>query len=157
MAIWPAVGSSTPRIMLIVVVLPAPFGPKSPTISPGETWNETPSTALTAPKALARFLTDSTGGGGRDIGRSYPTRRFRRQGGARGRRRRRPCQSLTLHVQREQVLRLPHPAQGEAPDRREAALVPRHRRGEGRRDQNRLVDGPAHRRDSGHFVDRRAD
>ena len=36
--IRPAVGSSTPRIMLMVVVLPAPFGPSSPTISPGATW-----------------------------------------------------------------------------------------------------------------------
>ena len=36
-SIRPAVGSRTPRIMLIVVVLPAPFGPTSPTISPGAT------------------------------------------------------------------------------------------------------------------------
>ena len=34
MRIEPAVGSSTPRIMLMVVVLPAPFGPSRPTISP---------------------------------------------------------------------------------------------------------------------------
>jgi hypothetical protein len=45
----PAVGSSTPRIMLMVVVFPAPFGPSSPTISPRATSNDTPSTATVAP------------------------------------------------------------------------------------------------------------
>ena len=49
MTIRPEVGSSTPRIMLIVVVLPAPLGPMSPTISPGETEKETPSTARSGP------------------------------------------------------------------------------------------------------------
>ena len=72
MAIRPSVGSSTPRIMLIVVVLPAPFGPSSPTISPGDTWNETPSTAFNGPKDLARRSTARTGGEGEGIGRSYP-------------------------------------------------------------------------------------
>src|SRR6266550_3072206 len=47
MTIDPEVGVSTPRIMLIVVVLPAPFGPSSPTISLRATWNDTRSTATT--------------------------------------------------------------------------------------------------------------
>jgi hypothetical protein len=45
----PEVGSSTPSTMLIVVVLPAPLGPKSPTISPRATRNETSSTATVSP------------------------------------------------------------------------------------------------------------
>ena len=45
----PEVGSSTPRIMLMVVVLPAPFGPSSPTISFVPTSNEMRSTATVAP------------------------------------------------------------------------------------------------------------
>ena len=53
MRITPSVGSSTPRIMLIVVVLPAPFGPSSPTISPAPTSNETLSTA-TVPRYCFR-------------------------------------------------------------------------------------------------------
>src|SRR5262249_19982650 len=35
-----------------VVVLPAPFGPMSPTISPADTWNERSSTAGTVPAAV---------------------------------------------------------------------------------------------------------
>ena len=58
--------------MLIVVVLPAPLGPSRPTISPGDTWNETPSTAFSVPKDFARRSTARTGGGSEGIGRSYP-------------------------------------------------------------------------------------
>src|SRR6266542_6212197 len=58
----PDVGESTPRIMLIVVVLPAPFGPRSPTTSPGATWNKIPSTAETAPYDLRRSSTSRMGG-----------------------------------------------------------------------------------------------
>src|SRR5271165_1839138 len=50
----PAVGSRTPRIMLMVVVLPAPLGPSSPTISPRSTVKETSSTAVTGPYCLHR-------------------------------------------------------------------------------------------------------
>src|SRR5271165_78611 len=67
MAIRPAVGSSTPRIILIVVVLPAPLGPKSPTISPADTWKEIRSTARREPKDLARRSTERTGDDGRLI------------------------------------------------------------------------------------------
>ena len=45
----PDVGSSTPRIMLIVVVFPAPFGPSSPTVSRGSITKEIPSTATVVP------------------------------------------------------------------------------------------------------------
>src|SRR3954466_4324328 len=53
----PLLGSSTPRIMLMVVVLPAPLGPSSPTISPGAIENDRPSTASVPPYALRRFET----------------------------------------------------------------------------------------------------
>ena len=33
----PASGSTTPTVILKLVVLPAPFGPSRPTISPGST------------------------------------------------------------------------------------------------------------------------
>ena len=49
MRIAPALGSRTPSSMLMVVVLPAPFGPSKPTISFRRTSNETPSTATTWP------------------------------------------------------------------------------------------------------------
>src|SRR3954469_1812058 len=53
----PLLGSSTPRIMLMVVVLPAPLGPSSPTISPGAIENDRSSTASVPPYALRRFET----------------------------------------------------------------------------------------------------
>ena len=43
--------------MLIVVLLPAPLGPRKPKTSPGATANETPRTASIAPKDLVRSLT----------------------------------------------------------------------------------------------------
>ena len=52
---WPAitavpfVGGRKPVSMRIVVVLPAPFGPRKPTTSPFPTENETSSTASTSP------------------------------------------------------------------------------------------------------------
>src|ERR1700733_14149118 len=58
----PEVGSSTPRIMLMVDVLPAPFGPRSPTISLRFTSKETPSTATVAPYCLRRSRTERTFG-----------------------------------------------------------------------------------------------
>src|SRR5271166_114468 len=72
MRICPEVGASTPKIMLIVVVLPAPLGPRSPTISPGETQKEIASTARKAPNDFVRRSTERTGGGGEDMRRSYP-------------------------------------------------------------------------------------
>src|SRR6185437_16356578 len=51
----PAVGASRPRISRIVVVLPAPFGPRKPVIFPGATSNDRSSTAVVAPYLLVRL------------------------------------------------------------------------------------------------------
>ncbi len=59
----PAVGSSTPSITLMVVVLPAPLGPSSPTISPRPTVNETSSSAVTPAYRLQRPATRNAGCG----------------------------------------------------------------------------------------------
>src|SRR3989454_2798 len=53
----PLVGGKMPARMRMVVVLPAPFGPRKPTISPASTRNEMPRTASTAPKLLLRSRT----------------------------------------------------------------------------------------------------
>src|SRR4029079_14907431 len=53
----PLLGCRTPRIMLIVVVFPAPLGPSKPTISPGAIENDRESTARVPPYALRRFET----------------------------------------------------------------------------------------------------
>src|ERR1700678_4050791 len=57
-------GASTPRTMLIEVVLPAPFGPSSPTISPGATSKLRSSTAVSPANDLVRCWADNTGAGG---------------------------------------------------------------------------------------------
>ena len=46
---------SAPEIRLSIVVLPEPFGPIRPTISPRSTSNDTSSTATRPPNALRRF------------------------------------------------------------------------------------------------------
>ena len=50
-----------------MVVLPAPFGPRKPNISPGKTPKSTPSTALTGPFLLEKYffksLVKTTGSG----------------------------------------------------------------------------------------------
>ena len=45
----PAVGAASVHSILIVVVLPAPLGPRKPKISPGSTSNEISSTAVSSP------------------------------------------------------------------------------------------------------------
>ena len=45
---WPEVGSISPRIIAMVVVLPAPLPPSSPVTEPGASANEMPSTATVA-------------------------------------------------------------------------------------------------------------
>jgi hypothetical protein len=55
----PLVGCNTPSIMLMVVVLPAPFGPSRPTISPGFTVNESSSSATIEPYVLRRLTARS--------------------------------------------------------------------------------------------------
>src|SRR6185437_7315808 len=53
----PPSGAYRPEITLIAVVLPEPFGPTSPKISPGTTWKLRPSSAWKPPK---RFITLET-------------------------------------------------------------------------------------------------
>src|SRR5215467_2548847 len=53
----PAVGSSRPAIIRIVVDLPAPFGPRKPVTTPGGTTKSSPSTASVSPYRLLRFST----------------------------------------------------------------------------------------------------
>ena len=48
--IVPRSGTSTLRIIRIVVVLPAPFGPSKPNVAPAGMAKVTPRTAATAPK-----------------------------------------------------------------------------------------------------------
>src|ERR1019366_2624269 len=58
----PEVGSRTLRIILMVVVFPAPLGPSRPTISLRRTVNETASTATISPYTLRRSATARTWG-----------------------------------------------------------------------------------------------
>ena len=59
----PASGRDSPSTMSMVVVLPAPLGPRKATISPGSTVRSRPSTAVTGPKRLVspRRATAGTG------------------------------------------------------------------------------------------------
>jgi hypothetical protein len=50
----PEVGFSSPAIIRSVVVLPAPFGPRKPWISPAATSSVMPSTAVNVPYCLTR-------------------------------------------------------------------------------------------------------
>src|SRR5574344_2567293 len=58
-AIWPEVGRTSPIIILIVVVLPAPLVPRKPRISPRFNSTESPVTALTGPKSIETSLISS--------------------------------------------------------------------------------------------------
>src|SRR2546421_11151618 len=55
--IVPPVGSRKPAISLMVVDLPAPFGPRNPSTSPRSTVKEISSTARNGPNCLLRCLT----------------------------------------------------------------------------------------------------
>src|ERR1700741_3177749 len=57
MVILPLVGLSRPAMMRMVGVLPAPFGPRKPWISPGATERLTPSTAVKDPYFLTSVST----------------------------------------------------------------------------------------------------
>src|SRR5262245_28406045 len=59
----------------MVVVFPAPLGPKSPTISPASTVKEIPSTAVKAPNVLRRLAMRTTGDASMAIGAIYQGRR----------------------------------------------------------------------------------
>src|SRR4051794_25224793 len=58
----PASRVSSPQTIEIVVVLPAPFGPRSPYVSPARISNETPFTASMAPYRFRRSRTARTTG-----------------------------------------------------------------------------------------------
>jgi hypothetical protein len=55
--IEPVSGRIRPKIIPIVVVLPAPLPPNNPTKSPLSTLKPIPSTAITSPKALVNPVT----------------------------------------------------------------------------------------------------
>ncbi len=55
----PEVGASRPVSILIVVVLPAPLGPRKPKISPSGTWKLTWSTAVKSPNRRVSSLTST--------------------------------------------------------------------------------------------------
>src|SRR3989304_3949195 len=55
MRIFPLVGVNRPAIILIVVVFPAPLGPRKPKNSPGFTINDKSSTAAKLPNFFVTF------------------------------------------------------------------------------------------------------
>ena len=57
----PDVGRESPRIMSMVVVLPAPLGPRNATTSPGSSTRSTPRTAWTDPKSLDTPVSPTAG------------------------------------------------------------------------------------------------
>ena len=67
----PSVGSASPSTTRIVVVLPAPLGPRNPVTRPRGTANDNPSTAVTSPNRFVRPR-DLDRGFGRRIGRAHP-------------------------------------------------------------------------------------
>src|SRR2546430_176508 len=58
----PAVGLIKPTSMRMVVVLPAPLGPRKPKTSPGLSEKETPSTIVRLPMTFVKLLATRTGG-----------------------------------------------------------------------------------------------
>ncbi len=59
----PLLGCESVQSMLIVVVLPAPLGPRKPKTSPVPTSKLTPRTASNSPKDLRRSVTEIAAGG----------------------------------------------------------------------------------------------
>src|SRR5437016_14646490 len=58
--ILPRSGRANPTSILMVVVLPAPLGPRKPKTSPAYSSKETSETASREPKRLERFSAEST-------------------------------------------------------------------------------------------------
>src|SRR5437868_13535824 len=56
----PSLGARIPPMVRLAVVLPAPFGPRSATISPGCTSNETSSSAIVPSNRRVRWRTSIT-------------------------------------------------------------------------------------------------
>jgi len=63
MRIEPELVLARPTTALIVVVLPAPLGPRKPKNSPAPTRSEMPSTAVKVPYRLTRFSISMAGPG----------------------------------------------------------------------------------------------
>src|SRR3954451_8759104 len=61
---WPDVGAYTPVIVLKQVVLPAPFGPIRPRISPGRRSRDTSARATTPPKRMVTLRSDNSASAG---------------------------------------------------------------------------------------------
>jgi hypothetical protein len=59
----PELGRTKPQMTLNTVVLPAPFGPMTPTTWPSGTAKETSSSASRPPKRTLTFCTDRPGAG----------------------------------------------------------------------------------------------
>src|SRR3990170_2239013 len=76
----PPLGRSRPVSILMVVVLPAPLGPRNPKISPRCTPNVTPSTAVKVPNRLVSLSTSMTGAPSRIAGARCRPSRFSRRG-----------------------------------------------------------------------------
>src|SRR5210317_444014 len=60
----PESSATSPNIDRIAVVLPAPLGPRNPSIRPGDAENVHPSSATTSPKRLWRSWSSSMRSGG---------------------------------------------------------------------------------------------
>src|SRR5918995_2432038 len=78
----PSVTGDTQAIMRMVVVLPAPLGPRKPNTSPRRTEKSMPSTATSSPKrlvsALASMRADAAGSSREAGGSDITDRRYRR-------------------------------------------------------------------------------
>src|SRR5947209_16459393 len=61
MVTWPEVGLIRPTSIRLVVVFPAPFGPRKPKISPRCSSNETLSTIVLSPMIFVRVVAVSVG------------------------------------------------------------------------------------------------
>src|SRR6185312_7327665 len=66
----PEKSACTPAMIFISVLLPAPFSPTRPWISPGNSVKSTPRSASTPPKAFVMPLSSRMGGRPSDIARS---------------------------------------------------------------------------------------
>ena len=86
----PPSGLVNPPSSSKVVVLPAPFGPMSPTISPARTSSDTPSTAMHAAEGLRQAEAREQHPPGATAGRRGRRRRRTTEGAPAGRSRRRP-------------------------------------------------------------------
>src|SRR5437899_5347484 len=111
-SISPAVGSSSPSSMAMVVVLPAPLPPSSPSTAPGATAKVRSSTATTSPYTLRRCRTAMEG----DWAMAASKRLDRRLDAVEA-----PAQHVGARREAEADVALP--ARGEGFARRQAHLV----------------------------------